>query len=183
MKSKILFSCILALGFASSAHAAKFKSLRSLSNPALEEIANSAEKFFKDEETFGDCSSVQAYSFVRKATEKNLNTMKQLNIAKAGVWADDDEETALANPRAESKELIKILFENVNYEEEQTVKLAPAMQELSELLDKASNSRRNKNLEIYESGHANEDGSWRVLDLLDTKNNEVLLIRVGFCGT
>jgi hypothetical protein len=183
MKSKILFTFILALGFATSAQAAKFKSLRTLSNPALEEIAESAQKYFKDEELFGDCSSVQAYSFVRKPTEKNLNTMKQLNIAKAGVWADDDEETALANPRTEAKELIKILFENVNYEEEQTVKLAPAMKELSELLDTATQSRRNKDIEIYESGHANEDGSWRVIDLLDTKTNEVLLIRVGFCGT
>ncbi|NUM88646.1 MAG: hypothetical protein HUU37_05535 [Bdellovibrionales bacterium] len=43
--------------------------------------------------------------------------------------------------------------------------------------------KADRNLKIYGTNHANEDGSWQILNVLDKENQEVLLIRLGWYGT
>jgi uncharacterized protein (TIGR02646 family) len=42
---------------------------------------------------------------------------------------------------------------------------------------------KSKNFKFYEAGHADEDGSWSIVEILDTQNNEILAIKLGFSGT
>jgi hypothetical protein len=38
-------------------------------------------------------------------------------------------------------------------------------------------------LKVYGSGHADEDGSWQNIYVIDSKNNEVLKFTIGYAGT
>ena len=180
MKSKILFSCILALGFASSAQAAKFSTLKKLKNPALAKLSAFAKTFVDNEDTYGDCTSVGTYSITRKTTETNVNTLEQLNVAKAGLWHDEDPKTALVKEDATEQEIVVALFDTLLRDSENEASVKPTMTQTEKLLEKV---RKDARLEVYETNHANEDGSWAILNVLDTQNEEVLLIRIGFCGT
>ncbi len=157
--------------------AAKFHTTDKLSSVAMERLARVAENLQKDEGTFGDCSKVVRLNFTRKEEEKDINTIKQLNIAKAGMFDQDDPNPKLTKSAADV--LASELLENGNQDEHETA----WDKGVEKLTDAIHGLRGKKNLSIFEGSHANEDGSWKILDVLDKTNDQILLLTFGYCGT
>lgn len=158
--------------------AAKFENVAELTSKRLEALAQLAKRIQKNEDVFGDCSRLGRYSFTRKAEEKDVNTLEQLNVAKGGVFHDDDPKPTPVGSRSASQ-IVAELFDNVNPDADEDVVVA-ARKDLTAAVKKVLQSTY---LTVWEASHANEDGSWKILDVLDPRNEEVLFIRLGYCGT
>ncbi len=175
---KISFAFVItALMFSNATWAAKFERISRMKSSRIERLAAVALLLQRNERAFGDCSSTARYSFTRNASEADRNTIKQLNIAKAGVFTDEGDPTLIGNRPAD--QVVATLLENANSEEYEAAvnagraTLTPAVRAVI---------RRN-GVSVYQANHANEDGSWQIIDVFDPRNNEVLIVRFGFCGT
>lgn len=178
MKNKIS-AILISLLFVSPVFAAKFKSESKSSSVRAEKLVELVQGLIKNESVFGTASSVQVYSFTRKDTEQNLNTIKQLNHAYGGIFSGDEAGEELQSKSAE--ELTTLLFDNIanqdaSSEKSYTEGRAAVVKALSVV-------KTNPNLKIYGTSHADEDGSWAIINILDEKNSEVILIQIGFSGT
>jgi len=172
-----LFVAVLFLS--NLAFAAKFQTVPELTSKRLEALATLAKRLQKQESVFGDCSRTGRYSFTRKDTETDVNTLEQLNVAKAGIFHDEDPKPAPVGKRT-AKAIVDELIGDVGQDEEFEKALASGRKELITAFTKVLQSTY---LEVYETNHANEDGSWKIVDVLDPRNGEILLVRFGYCGT
>lgn len=170
----VVLSLTLSLS-ATSAFAAKFTPVK-MKSAAARELQQTVNTLIKGEGIFGDAGFAKSYSFTRKATEVDLQTMKQLNFAKAGLNSDD--KGAILFQSKSAKQLAEYLLEALRFEES-----SPHDDAVETLSDALSAVKAERNLVIYGTNHADEDGSWQILDILDTKNDEVLIIRIGYHGT
>lgn len=162
-----------------SAEAAKFKPLTSskLESSALKNLAAVAKRIINDESAFGDAGRVAAYSITRGDGEANLNTMKQLNRRLGGLNSDDSSGVSMQGESA--RELAAYLLEAFSQSEEED-KMDKAKDELEAAIAAV---KRERGLEIFGTNHADEDGSWQILSILDSNNEEALFIRIGYFGT
>ncbi len=160
---------------ATSSFAAKFSPVK-MKSVAARELQQTVRTLIKDKGIFGDAGYANSYFFTRKPTEVDLQTMKQLNFAKAGLNSDD--KGALLFQSKSAEELAEYLLDALTFEES-----SPHDTAVETLADALRAVKAERNLVIYGTNHADEDGSWQVLDILDTKNNEVLIIRIGYHGT
>jgi len=176
---KSLMSALVVASVSTSAFAAKFTPVKPLKNAAMEQLAKVVEEMNKDEESFGDAGGVFRVTFKRKPTEKDLNTVKQLNFQKGDLFVGD-----VGAERMDDKsvdELIEhLLYAVENVESEREEQFAKAKAKLKVVLAAVKQS---KGLVIYGTGHADEDGSRQILNVLDTKNNQIVLVMIGYHGT
>lgn len=129
----------------------------------------------------GDCSDYRTYNFERKASETDTNTMKQLGYAKAGLLPGDEESLieVIGENRSQYAitDLFSILDEIDREDNEEEVYQEQREFLLNELV------LEDPTLKIYSAIHGYEDGSWGILGVLDSVNQQILLVRLGFCGT
>lgn len=163
---------------AAPAFAAKFRLVPSMESPAARALSKAAAEIIKDDVVYGDASGISAFGVKRAATEKDVNTMKQLNFAKGGVNSDDSNGELLDGATAE--ELADFLLEAVSRDPEDEVAFAKARLELIKALEGVKAS---PGLKVYGATHADEDGSWQILDIFDVAARQVLFVRVGYYGT
>ncbi|MEO5667267.1 MAG: hypothetical protein ABIR96_04335 [Bdellovibrionota bacterium] len=182
MNAKLFLITTFILGAAGSAEAATFKAVKTLKNASLQKVAVFAGSFEKQKDLFDDCTKVESYSIARKQSEENINTIKQLNISRNGLFYSDGETPVAVRSDTTIDTLITTLFSDLS-QGENYASLAPTQKKLADLVTQATGKLDASSLELYEANHANEDGSWNILDILDTENEEVLTIQVGGCGT
>lgn len=169
---------LLGVLISTSAWAAKFQTISEMERASIEAVATVGNTIVKNESAFGDCTRMVRVSYTRKPEEKDINTVKQLNISKAGLWKDEDV-TALDATGDDAGDIAQELLVNSNEEEFKPL-VSATRARLKLALERAMKDRK---VRVYTGGHSNEDGTWNVIDVLDTKNEEILLLRVGFCGT
>ena len=160
----------------SSVFAAQFKSAR-MQSVAAQKLAQAAATIARDQENFGDAGTIKSVVFVRKTGEADRNTIAQLNHIYGGLNSDD--QGALDMSRKSAHDLATHLLSfNSQYEDENAYVRA-----LNSLTDALEAVKADKNLRIYGTNHADEDGSWQIIDVLDIKNHQILFIRLGYSGT
>jgi hypothetical protein len=174
-----LVSFLVVAGFSTSALAAKFTPVKPMKNAAMEKLAQVVESMNKDEESFGDAGSVVRVTFTRKPTEQDLNTVKQLNFQQGDLFHGEVGAVSLDGKSADEM-IAHILYAVENVEAEREAAFAKAKKQLKPALRAI---KRNKSLKIYGAGHADEDGSRQILNVFDTKNNEILFVMIGYHGT
>jgi hypothetical protein len=103
--------------------------------------------------------------------------MKQLSFIN-GATVDDSQENFRNSSVKQIVDFALYAVENQESEYEADFKTARAN------LTAALNAiKANKTLEIYGNQHADEDGSWNMIYVFDTKTNQVLIVTIGFAGT
>lgn len=184
MKHKML--AVLMLSLSTGTFAAKFTTVKKMTDPKLEKLSKVFLKVTKNEKVFGDCSSHATLSIEKKKSELNLNTMKQLNISRGGNWTSDGETTWQSKPTnafSTIRSMLSADSDNDWLDDDQKVIFEAGTQEIADALYEATKGLKDKTKEFYESNHSNEDGTWSILSIYDVKNQEVLLMQAGFCGT
>lgn len=158
--------------------AAKFTPITSVDSKVVQKLALAAATVVKKEKVFGDSSSVQTFSLTRNDTELDANTIKQLSFVKGGATTEDtqfDLEDLTA-----SKTVEYILQAVAGQEAEFGADFKVAKTNLTAAL---KGVKADKQLKVFGSGHADEDGSWQIIYVLDTVANEILMVTIGFSGT
>lgn len=184
MNGKILAVALLSLS--TSVFAAKFTPIKTMKDTKLEKLSEIFARATKNEEIFGDCGGLNAFKVTKKADEANLNSMKQMHIAYGGLFAGNDETTYRENPKNTTGITRTLLSHDSDMDyldEEQKVIYDKANVDVSKAIYSATNALKDKTKEIYSAFHSDEDGTWAILSIYDTKNQEVLMMQVGGCGT
>lgn len=148
-----------------------------MKSAAAQHLAKVAEAVVRNEKTFGDASKVEVYAFTRKSSERDLNSIKQLNFRRAGLNSDDIGAKEMQTLSAE--QLAEHLL-NANSQPDDQNAFDKAKSELEAAINLVKSDPQ---LQIYGTNHSDEDGSWQVLDIIDTSNQEILLIKIGYNGT
>ena len=167
----------LALGL--PAHAAKFESSSKMTSPAAQKLARLVNSLRADKATWGDSTGARAYSFERNDQEEDINTAKQLNKAKAGLNSEETGAWSLQGKSA--KAMAEHLLANYEVHDEDFEKARRSV--AAQLMLALEAIKEDRRLKVFGAGHSDEDGTWQILNVLDTKNDEVLLITFGFSGT
>jgi hypothetical protein len=166
------------LFFASaSTFGATFEPVKTMTSSAAKKLAAAVDSIAKNEKVFGDDSSSAAYSFTRKKSEQDLNTVKQLNHAYGGIFSGDPAgESIDSKSPGELASYLLHAVENMSGEE--------GYDEGAALLTEALEAvKADPDLKIYGTSHADEDGSWQIINLFDVKRHQILLVRIGYNGT
>ena len=187
--SFMLFSLVLS----SNVSAASFKKIHTLKNPALNALAQEIFRILMDEElkdvvsAAGNVNEVSTYSFVRSTTEMDINTVKQFNIKYHNQLPNDEMGTTAEEiTSGYGKDVIDSLFFEIqwdNYNDNQLKCLKKAYHDLLVALLNRTNKLKNPDFKYFKADHAYEDGSWGIVNILDTKNNEILSFVLGVSGT
>ena len=174
---KFLYVIALTSLFSTQVFAAKFARVSKLSSLSVQKLAEAGLKIVKNEEVFGDNGSVDTMSFVRKSTETNMASMKQLSFQN-GANTDDSQEDF---QNATVKKIIDFAFYAVENQEGEYEEVFRAARK--NLTDALNVIKADKTLKIYGNQHADEDGSWNMIFVFDTENNQILMVKIGYSGT
>lgn len=183
MKQRLIFLAV-AVAVATmlsttQAFAAKFQIQSKMTSAAAQKLSSVAARIVGNETAFGDAGIVAAYHFTRKPTEVDLNTVKQLNFAKAGQNSDDDGAAEAQDWTAE-----RLANHLLDFTSQVDPEFEAAFESARRNLASALKAvRANNGLKIYVTNHADEDGSWQVLNVLDLRNQQILLVKIGYYGT
>lgn len=161
-----------------AAFAAKFEKITEMKSGAAQQLNRVVSRLPKT--ILGDAGYVAAYSFTRSDAEEDLNTVKQLNHAKAGLTSDDSGADELQNTSAEGLADHLLAASCYQAEDERKAACARSRADLTKALKFV---KADKKLQIFGTNHADEDGSWQVLDVLDSAKKQVLFIKIGYVGT
>ncbi|WP_374076786.1 hypothetical protein [Bdellovibrio bacteriovorus] len=158
--------------------AAKFAPIANVNSVPAQKLAAVVQVINQNEQAFGDAGNVSAYVFSRKATETDAKTVKQMSFAKGGANTDDDQRDFQNTSVSKIVEfaLYAVEIQDQDYEAE----FKSARENLTKALTAI---KADPTLKIYGSGHADEDGSWQILYIIDTKTSQVLMVTIGFHGT
>ena len=168
MKKTVLL-CFVALAFANSVFAAKFEKIPAMKSVSARILAAVASKMARNQDVFGDASYVHAFSFT--GGEEVVPSMEQLNRGSKVNLMQGKSAVVLAGH----------LLENLSQpDDDQEQAVAKARVDLEKAFRAV---KADKSLKIYGASYGNEDGSWQILDILDTTNSEVLFIKIGYSGT
>ena len=177
---QILAGLLTVIVFSSvPAFAAKFTSTIKMKSAALEKLARVADAINANEEVFGDAGSVAKFTYSRKASERNLNTIKQLNHAWGGIFSG--EEAGAEAGSLSPQQLVEGLLYAIEDQEGEYPEVFGKAK--ADLISALAAIKADSSLKIYNTAHGDEDGSWGIINILDEKNSEVLLIQIGFSGT
>lgn len=173
-----LLGFIATIAISVPAFAAKFASITNVNSAPVQKLAVVAEVIAQNEDVFGDAGDVSAFVFSRKATETDAKTVKQMSYAKGGATSADDQRDFQNVSVSEIVEfaLYAVEIHDQDYEAEFTSARANLTKALTAI-------QADPTLKIYGSGHADEDGSWQILYIIDTKTSQVLMVTIGFHGT
>lgn len=173
---KLLSLTLAMMMLGSSAFAAQFKSAR-MQSAAAQKLAQAATTIARDKENFGDMGTIKSVVFTRNAGEADRNTIGQINHMYGGLNSDD--QSAIDMSRKSAKDLANHLLSfNTQYDDENAYVRA-----LNSLEDAIAAVKADRTLRIYGTNHADEDGSWQILNVIDMKNKQILFIRLGYSGT
>lgn len=163
-----------------SAFAAKFAKTPSMSNPAAQNLQKLAAKFAKNKDLYGDVGYVSAFDISGNESQEAIKTAKQLNHMKGNLNSDDDSGAEYNNLSA--TKIAQGVFEYLNgFDSDENEK---AHQEnLANLAEALDAVKADRELMIFGTIHSDEDGTWTILDIVDTKNNQILFIQFGYSGT
>ncbi len=186
-KIALAFSLVL---ISSSTFAAQFTNIPSMKNKELAAAQRTASKVLSNETIYGDASSVVSFKFTKDPAEKLLNSIKQLNIAKFGVSPGNEEDTSPSN-FSNMGELINSLMDDGRMEdfcealdeEAQKATCKADMKKMGGALKAALGESATTEIKIFDSGHCDEDGCWKLIDIVDVTNNQVLVLQRGYYGT
>ncbi len=180
-----MFKTMLALFFLSSlpsANAASFSRLTAMTDSRLEAAAGLYAKEIKAGQlVLAECSSLLRLKVTKRPTEPNLNTMKQLAVMKGGLYHSDGETVGrvLGPTPGIVEELVMMSGNREFQDEDEETATRRFMASFSRLLTKAESVKT----EMYRGIHSFEDGTWGLLLIYDTRKQEVLLLKAGYCGT
>ncbi len=185
-KSALTFMGVMALS--GSVYAAKFTSVKKMKDASLENLATVASKAVSNEDLFGDCSDLMRFKVTKKESEKNINTIKQLHYSKLGLYPGDDADPFLIQREKSSVIAKNLLSHGAEYNDwfdsdEDKSTFFTTVDNVARALDTALDSKTKAKLELYDGYHSYEDGTWSILSAYDTINQELLVIKIGFCGT
>jgi hypothetical protein len=168
---------LLVAFFSTTSFAASFQVISQMKSVSARNLAQTASKVAAQADVFGDASAVRAYSYTTKGGEKLLNTLKQLNFAKGGLNSDDSGAESMQHLSA--RQLAEhLLAASSQYDDQEAYDRAVAQ------LTKALQAiKADAQLQIFGTNHADEDGSWQILNILDVSNRQVLFIKIGYHGT
>ncbi len=173
----VALSAPLLLSAFTPAFGAKFKVVSEMTSKDAQGLFEVVDEIVENPNTFGDVSMVSAYSFTKKKSEEDLNTVKQLNHIHAGLNSDDIGAAALDEDPVEDL-ADHLLAADSAPENEKAYAAAKA-----QLVKALKAVKTDKNLKIFGTQHSDEDGTWQVLDIFDAENQEVLFIKIGYSGT
>jgi hypothetical protein len=161
-----------------SVFAAKFSSLSQFKSPTVQALAEIGQQAASNSQVFGDASEVIAVSVQRKSTEQDINTVKQLNISnRVGDYQDNDGTDVKDQTPEQIVDTLMMAMSNTDSDS------APEMLKArSDMASVIAEIKKDPSLKMYTAGHGDDDGSWSGLDVLDTANNELLVIKIGFTG-
>lgn len=182
MRKLLLLSALLSFAGAMPAEAAKFTKTETLKSRTAQEFLAITKKLAKNKDLVGDASFVTAYNIARDEDEKSINTIKQLNIAKGGIFAEEEDAAKFVSSN-DSDKVIEMMFSYLigNFQDEdQEIAFKAEMKKLSPSLQAVL---EHNNFNIYAATHSNEDGTWNILNVLDEKNNQVIMVVFGAHGT
>lgn len=129
--------------------------------------------------------TVEIYLKFYYIIRRNINTVKQLMVVRGGV----SEENRSATNEDSNGNLVELAENTLRHYDDLFLEEATedVLQEHAEFTALFANALKNislvEHLEIYANSHADEDGIWSVLVILDPKNKEIILIKFGFSGT
>lgn len=175
---KFLAMLIVSTVLSGHALAANFMPVNRINSVPAQRLAAVASVIIRNKDSFGDAGRIEAYSFVRKNTEQNHNTIKQLSYARGGATVDD---TQLDLQKATIPQIVEYAFfalENGDQENDRAFQSGKA-----NLANALKAIKADSRLKLYGSGHADEDGSWQILYVLDTTVNQILMVKIGYNGT
>lgn len=175
---KFLAMLIVTTVLSGHAVAANFMPINQIKSVPTQRLAAVASVIIRDKDTFGDAGRIEAYSFVRKNTEQNHNTIKQLSYVRGGATVDDRQ---IDLQQASIPKIVEFAFfalENGDQDNDRTFQAGK--QNLANALRAIKADSR---LKLYGSGHADEDGSWQILYVLDTTANQIMMVTIGYYGT
>lgn len=163
-----------------SAFAAKFAKTPNMSNQAAQSLQKLAAKLAKNKNLYGDMGYVSAFNISDNESQEAIKTAKQLNHMKGNLNSDDDSGAGYNNISA--TKIAEGVFEYLNgFDSDESEK---AHQEnLVNLVEALDAVKADRDLMIFGTMHSDEDGTWTILDIVDTKNNQILFIQLGFSGT
>jgi hypothetical protein len=167
----------LAILIATPAFAAKFRPTEKMKSTAAQGLEKVATEVVKHKSTFGDAGMVTAYTFTRDESEADLNTAKQLNSQKGGFNSDDLRAEDMSKESAAS---LADYILSANSQPDDQAAYDTAHQNLERALNLV---KRDSTLKIFGASHADEDGGWQILDIVDLNSKQVLFIKVGMNGT
>lgn len=184
---KVFHLVLLCAFVSSSAFAAKFKKIDQMTNTKLRAVETAAFGIFQDDQIYGDASGVSTMRYEKATSEKLLNSMKQFNIKYYSMVPSNGETTSTAT-YANAGQMINYMMDDDHggtiedyLDDEQKVTYKADMKELGGAL-KAMLASGAK-LKIFNAQHSDEDGTWWVLNIVDTENQEILTLQRGANGT
>lgn len=166
---------LLTLILSSQVFAAKFTAAQNINSGPAQKLADVV-NWINQQQPDWDAGNVLALNFTRSASEKNATTKKQLSYAKGGATVDDTQKYFQGQDVATIVDYALFAVENGELEEE----VASYRQALTAALNDV---KADSTLEVYGSGHADEDGSWQILYIFDTTTNQVIFLQIGYHGT
>jgi hypothetical protein len=169
----------LSMIFSTTVFAAKFAPVPTVHSPTAQKLAEVASSIAKDGTTFGDAGAVAVYAFTRNETERDFTTIKQLSFAKAGATADDHQEDFQNQSTAQ---IVKFALDTLREDQEEinTPAYKAAASGLTAALDAI---KADPGLKVYGNQHADEDGSWQILYVVDATAHQILMVKIGYSGT
>lgn len=178
MKNIALFGLITVLtsAFAQPASAAQFKKITNMDNDAAQSLVAVAKRMARDENKFGSNSYTTAYLVSNNENQSTLNTAKQLNHMNGNLNSDDDSGAGYNNFSA--TQIADSMLEYLNdFDKNENRDI------YDELVGAIEDVKADSNLKIFGTMHGDEDGTWTILDIIDTKNNQALYVQLGYSGT
>ncbi len=172
--------------------ASSFKNIKKLSNIKLNSISDVAKEVVSNDKIFGDCGSVDVFKIKKTKYERNINTIKQLLVVSKKLDAGNDEQEYVSEIKptetfSMTKTLLDFTMDNqvedwLNNEEDFST-YKDYEKRLANSLYLSTDKLTNSHLRFYQSIHSDEDGTWNSLVIYDTREQEALVLTVGFCST
>lgn len=175
---KFLGLILVSVLFSGQVFAAKFVSISNVKSLTSQKLARAAAVIINNESVFGDAGSISAFSYVQKSTELTGTMIKQLSFAKGGATTDDTQVDFSNQSVGKIVDFALYAVENQETEDEPAFKTAQV-----QLAMALKNIQADPNLKIFGSGHADEDGSWQILYVVDTTSKQILMVKIGYFGT
>lgn len=188
MKNKCLAVLVFST-LSTGAFAAKFSTIKTMTNAKLNAFAKAVAA--TDTDLYGDCSSLFRLKVTKDAAEKNFNTIKQMHYKYQGMNSAEENDAPAIVTTKNTFEIMKHTLahgEPDNFEDsldhkEEVDRFKKDVKDTANALYEATQKFTDTNIEMYEAIHSDEDGGWAVLSVYDIKNQEIITLRSGYCGT
>ena len=170
---------IISLTISGQVFAASFTTISDASSASLKALIKSGKEIVKNKKSLGQATTLGIYSYVKKnESDSDVNMLKQMSYKKGGANSDDNYEELSKSSVAQ---IVDFSYKAINPQDDGSEKVFKTTKDsLTEALKEV---KKNHDLKIFGNGHADEDGSWQIIFVLDTKTKEIVMLKIGFIGT